>query len=138
VDYRLALHDWFAEDDGSLPEVRIAGLEGQRDKALQVILTHATAPPRYSGDYRLHFVVNLAIRGQSLPDIGVDIVEEDAIVLDWRMGPEWDSVRIETFLGLIRQLITRFSGARLEPERGITAEADRHFRKTWLQYLSSS
>lgn len=41
--------------------------------------------------------------GQAIPDLGV-FVSTDGLLLDYRMGPEWEQAKIESFLELLRKL----------------------------------
>ncbi|CAN7416656.1 hypothetical protein LJR074_002662 [Acidovorax sp. LjRoot74] len=133
----MELANYFNRDDGSLPEIAVqfasgegvvAGLnllfangaqdisaggarlwlkdssgsrsfEGPRDAEL---VTAGVAEP-------LHLVLaNITCAGSTLPDLGV-LILSDALILDYRMGPEWEARKIDALLTLLRDL-ERFGG----------------------------
>lgn len=128
----LNLTQYFSTDDGSLPEIEVAYREaasaveafallyerGARDVTVDgghLWMRATRSEKSFSGpaDALLmaegladpfHVVLG-GVRGtdQVIPDLGV-FVSTDGLVLDYRMGPEWGRVEIESFLELLRKL----------------------------------
>jgi len=94
VDPSTRLNELFAVDDGSLPELRIEGLDSRSiAAALDLIKGLATGPLKYAHEKGAaapagasHFVVGLKVGGSELPELGFAQFE-DALIIDYRMGP---------------------------------------------------
>ena len=137
------LDQLFAIDDGSLPEIRIGGLdEHSIEAALDLILSATLAPAKYGHEAGSdappganHFVVKVAIGGTEVPELGVATFE-DAVILDYRMGPAWDAERISALFELLRRICVLRAGAHVEIEPEADPKLRRAFQKAWMQYLT--
>lgn len=134
MDYRETLAVWFAEDDGSLPELRLVNLHpSEVDGILQQLVS------RTAGNVQVtpfHFVITVVVDGQPIPQLGVGHFD-DAVHLDWRMGPEWTSLAIECFMKLVRDLLANCEDPRIQLEPGVTSEASEAFRRGWTHFQDS-
>jgi len=122
----IELDQLFAIDDGSLPEIRVEGLDQRSiEGALDLIHSAALAPAKYAHEAGSeappgvnHFVAKVAIGGTELPELGVASFE-DAMIIDYRMGPAWDAARISALFELLSRsaLSTRAPMSRSNRER---------------------
>lgn len=138
-----SLHEVFRADDGSLPEIRVEGMSRVGiEHALDLIASLAVAKPKFAHPLGPkapegvnHFVVSLEINGQALPELGVAAFS-DALVFDYRMGPEWTDDRIRSLFHLLRRISEADKGAYVEIEREAAPGLRRAFQKAWMQYLT--
>ena len=129
----MNLPEYFIEDDGSLPEIRIAFSEpDQLVHALALLLSRggrnvavgggvfcidpteptqsfngiADAARVANGTAHYLQIVLAGVRGtdQLIPDLGV-YIEPNRMDLDYKMGPHWGCSEIDSFLELLRQLV---------------------------------
>jgi hypothetical protein len=147
----MTLKKYFETDDGSLPEVEIAfddqsnleaafrhlydcgGFDVSRGPG-QVWSKGSQSERSYAGpaDAALvasdeldpFHVVLRGIRGteHAIPDLGV-FVFSSGITIDYRMGAEWGSHEIESFLHLLRRLV-KLGGSVAVPWWGLEGESD--------------
>ncbi|MBL8258848.1 MAG: hypothetical protein JNM60_03425 [Candidatus Competibacteraceae bacterium] len=121
---------YFETDDGSLPEIEISFTAPEAIVSALRILFQLGARDVTSSGSRLwlraddkevpvtgpndallvangkadsyHFVVDsINKQGAAIPALGV-FVDPDALVLDYRMGPEWGASQIEALLSLLK------------------------------------
>lgn len=138
-----SLHEVFRVDDGSLPEIRIEGMSRAGiEHALDLVASLSVAKPKFAHSLGPrapeginHFVVRLQIDGQELPELGVAAFK-DALIVDYRMGPEWTDDRIRSLFHLLRRISEADKGAYVEIEREAAPEFRRAFQKAWMQYLT--
>jgi hypothetical protein len=143
VDPSSRLNELFAVDDGSLPEIRIEGLDSRSiAAALDLIKGLATGPLKYGHEKGAaapagasHFVVGLKVGGSELPELGFAQFE-DALIIDYRMGPVWSIERINGLLELLHRICGLHQGAYVEIEPEADPELRRTFQKTWMQFLT--
>jgi len=137
------LEQLFAIDDGSLPEIRVEGLDHQSiEDAIDLIHSAALTPVKYGHEAgpdapagAKHFVVRVAVDGTDLPELGVAPFE-DAIIIDYRMGPAWDAKRVDALFELLRRICAVKPGAHIEIEPEADPKLRRAFQKAWTQYLT--
>jgi hypothetical protein len=143
VDPLAQLGELFAVDDGSLPEIRVEGLDPPAvNRALALIRGAAIQPPSYAHDQGLnapraadHFVAALEIDGCRLPALGFGPFH-DALILDYRMGPEWSPDRVGALFELLHRICRLHQGAYVEIEPEANPNLRRAFQKAWMQYLT--
>ncbi|HMG17304.1 MAG TPA: hypothetical protein VK573_01160 [Gemmatimonadales bacterium] len=156
------LRDLFDTDDGSLPEVRILHLEPSdvmngyalvrsgstlvSQKAYFWDLTEQREVPLDDNPNAAQLVVSgraegfhcvvggLSVDGGTIPDLGVS-VRPDALLLDYRMGPEWNTSALYGLFGLIRRITARSSKATVELEDTASPEVQGRFQAAWREYL---
>jgi len=139
----IELDQLFAIDDGSLPEIHVEGLDQRSiEGALDLIHSAALAPAKYGHEAGSeappgvnHFVVKVAIGGTELPELGVASFE-DAMIIDYRMGPAWDAARISALFELLRRICALREGAHVEIEPRADPKLRRAFQKAWMLYLT--
>jgi hypothetical protein len=147
----MTLKRYFERDDGSLPEVEISfgdrsslepafrhlhdcgGFDVSRGHG-QVWVTRTQSERGYagpsdaglvaSGELEPFHVVLREIRGSehAIPDLGV-FVFSCGMTIDYRMGADWGSHEIESFLHLLRRLV-RLGGSVAVPWWGPEGESD--------------
>jgi hypothetical protein len=154
----------FETDDGSRPEIRIAGLSPDgvasvfeliRSRATldsdaafwhraldrEELLTayHDPAGMVASGDTEAFHVVASGISaGETiLPDLGV-FVFSDEIALDYRMGPEWGEAELGALFELLRILTAVAPEARVELDDHELPEVERLFMDEWAAYCQAA
>ena len=155
------LHYLFDTDDGSLPEIWIMNLshegvvaifaslqlacgaiansavfwsvEDQQEQPINSVpnaadlVVQARAEP-------FHFVCqSLTYEGVVLPDIGVFIFG-DQIALDYRMGKEWDAVKLNALFGILKEVKRIDSGARISIEDYALPQVRKQFETTWRRF----
>jgi hypothetical protein len=126
-----SLHDHFAEDDGSLPELHLDGLPREAipevfgmlwERGRDVTAGGARFHDRRDGQDRplndprevgrlvvageadVHVVLaGLESGGSTIPDLGV-LVHQDGLILDYRMGADWGPPQLLALFGLIHEL----------------------------------
>ncbi len=126
-----AVRDLFEEDDGSLPEIHVAGLtpaaaqrcldalfdradslrpdqtvwDWQRDEDVPIADVPEVGPLAAEGKLSTLHVVLTGIRSGDVgvPDLGVS-VRPGALVVDYRMGVEWTAEVVAGFVELLRAL----------------------------------
>ena len=143
MDLPNQLGELFAVDDGSLPEIRVEGLEPQAvAQALALLQAVAIQPLKYGherGPTALpsgnHFVATLNIAGSQLPELGFATFD-NALIVDYRMGPVWTLDRIHALFELLHRICALHSGAYVEIEPEANPDLRRAFQKAWLQYLT--
>jgi hypothetical protein len=143
MDPLESLRELFSQDDGSLPEIRVEGLgRAAVNRAVALVQGYAVAPLKYghpdgaSGPPGTdHFVARLRVEGSDLPELGVGAFD-DALILDYRMGPAWTADAIRTFLALLHRIAGLEPGAYVEIEPEASPELRRAFQKAWLIYLT--
>ena len=128
----MLLAPYFDTHDGSLPEVVVAFPPGQVRAAFRLLfdlgardasagggatlwVPDTESERTFSGPEDLDLVLSgrvepfhillggIAIEGCMLPDLGV-FVDRESLVLDYRMGDEWDESRVRAFLRLLGRL----------------------------------
>lgn len=143
------IRDFFDTDDGSLPEIRIENLSGdtivkayawirsnstlisvdaqfwhvpdQSDKHLDVV-PNATALVVAGVAEPFHFLAGgLSFQGTVIPDLGVFIFQ-DAIFLDYRMGPAWGEREVVALFELLRKITGWDSNATISLEEYVIPE----------------
>src|SRR6266568_4099737 len=77
----------------------------------------------------------IRVDGTDLPELGVAPFE-DAIIIDYRMGPAWDAKRIDALFELLRRICAVKAGAHIEIEPEADPKLRRAFQKAWMQYLT--
>jgi hypothetical protein len=140
-DLWLALRDLFAKDDGSLPEIWIAGIESGclnatferlreaggwipssqtiwlKAEDQELPLASIDQPARLVQDGRadsFHCTVRDARwRNEELPDLGI-FVYRHGIDIDYRMGPEWTAAAIAALIDLLGYAAKASNGARIQ------------------------
>jgi hypothetical protein len=159
------LHDLFDSDDGGLPDIEILNLSEQGVKDIWVYLRQSAAG--LAGDPWLwhnemdqsipvesvpnaaelvvsgeaagfHVVLEgICFKGAVVPDLGV-FVFPSAICLDYRMGPEWTSAKLEALFELLHQLQRIDSGAVITLPDVCTAEARKRFAMALAEYRENA
>ena len=143
VDLLDQLGELFAVDDGSLPEIRVEGLDAETvAKALALVEGLAVKPLKYAHEQGAnapadanHFVATLNVGGCELPDLGFGAFG-DAVIIDYRMGPEWTVDRVRALLKLLHDISALKPGAYVQIEPEADARLRRAFQRIWLQYLT--
>jgi hypothetical protein len=159
------LSSFFAEDDGSLPEVRLVRLSPtglvrifeelrQRAEPLdssetvwhderqeEVTLGEVPELPALVADEKISSV-HLLLRGirsgdLNLPDLGV-FAASGEIALDYRMGDEWNEDVLAAFVELLADLRQLDPGGELDLEEGLPRGVRRHFRRAVQKYLAAA
>ncbi len=131
--------------DGSLPEIRIEGMtQGGIVHALRLVTSLSLDKPKYAHPLGAsapegtnHFVVRLQVDGVELPELGVAAFK-DALVFDYRMGPEWTDDRVRSLFHLLRQISKIDAGAYVEIETEASPRLRRAFQKAWMQFLTEA
>jgi len=147
----MALGKYFEIDDGSLPEVEVTFDDRSRlamafrhfhdcggvdvtlgQKLVWSTRTHcerayagpADAALVASGELDPFHVVLRGVRGDShpIPDLGV-FVFSTSLTIDYRMGAEWGSHEVTSFVRLLRQL-AKLGGTMAVPWWGAEGESD--------------
>jgi hypothetical protein len=153
-------HEYFDEHDGSLPEVRLSGIQAPHLSAVFDRLRGAASrlsestfwDPRLEQDFLVASVPNAAllvassavpsfhvvlqgvrVGGIRVPDIGV-FVFPDQVALDYQPGSEWNETALEAFLELVRQASLEAPEAVVETEPEIEEEYRREFALEFAQY----
>ena len=137
------LRELFLIDDGSLPEIRVGGLDSESvRRAVALVHSLARQPPKYAhADGRNappgldHFVLTLTVDGCQLPELGFGAFQ-DALIVDYRMGPGWTTDRIDGLFDILHRICTLHQGAYVEIEPEANPELRRLFQKAWLRYLT--
>jgi hypothetical protein len=81
-----------------------------------------------------HFVCQrLTYEGVVLPDIGV-FVFADQIALDYRMGKEWDAVKLNALFGILTEVKRIDSRARVSIEDNALTQVRKQFETTWRRF----
>ncbi|WP_337176770.1 hypothetical protein [Paludisphaera sp.] len=164
MDAWKKLRSLFDTDDGSLPEIRLAGLS--RDgvaRVFDLIRSRATldsdavfwhraldreellgahrdpAGMVASGEAEpFHFVASgISAGGTILPDLGV-FVFSDEVALDYRMGPEWGEAELGALFELLRILTAAAPEARVELDDHGLPEVERLFLDEWAAYCRAA
>lgn len=155
------LHYLFDTDDGSLPEIWIKNLshegvaaifaflqrdcgdiansavfwslEDQQEQPINSVpnaadlVVQARAEP-------FHFVCEgLTYEGVVLPDIGV-FVFGDQIALDYKMGKEWDAVKLNALFGILKEVKGIDSRAKISIEAYALPQVRKQFERTWRRF----
>lgn len=160
-----ALSVLFAEDDGSLPEVRIVGVSSAggaamfdelRKRAEPLTPTQTVWHDRLdrevplsevpdagllaaSGELTtLHVVLRgLEAGGVRVPDLGVSVWPGE-VALDYRMGSDWNPSSLGAFAVLLGELLRLDAGARLDLEDYVFDDLRDRFRAEVSRYLGRS
>ena len=154
------LRDLFDTDDGSLPEVHITNLSSADvPKGYEFIRAHSeivTERPYFwslseqqevsldsvpnaaalvvRGDAEaFHCVFRVTVDGTPIPDLGV-FVTPDSLLLDYRMGPEWNEAALTAFLRLLRELTRCAPGAKVSLEPWVIDDVQDRFRLAWERF----
>jgi len=143
VDRSAQLAELFLVDDGSLPEIRVEGLDRQSvEAALDLIRGLAITAFKYAHELGPdaplglnHFVTTLRIGGVELPELGIWPFE-DAVIVVYQMGPAWTAERIDGLFDLLHRICSLRHSAYAEIEPEADQELRRAFQKVWMQYLS--
>ena len=144
MDLLTQLGELFAVDDGSLPEIRVEGLDPQAvTAALALIKSAAIHPLRYGHEQgenappgARHFVVTLNFAGCELPELGFATFD-DAVIVDYRMGPQWTARAVRALFELLHRICALHPGAYLQIEPEADLRLQRAFQKAWIQYLTA-
>jgi hypothetical protein len=155
------LHYLFDTDDGSLPEIWIVNLskegvvaifsylqnacraiasgavfwslEDQQEKPINSVPNAADLVAQGRAE-PFHFLCQaLTYEGVVLPDIGV-FVFGDQIALDYRMGKEWDAVKLNALFGILKEVKRIDSGARISIEDYALPQVRKQFETTWRRF----
>jgi hypothetical protein len=155
------LHYIFDTDDGSLPEIWIMNLSQEGVVAIFAFLQHACGTIANSAvfwsleDHQeqpinsvpnaadlvvkaraepFHFVCEgLTYKSVVLPEIGV-FVFGDQIALDYKMGKEWDAVKLNALFGILKELKRTDSRARISIEDYALPKVRKQFETTWRRF----
>ena len=135
------LREFFATDDGSLPEIRLnfsepravaRGLEFLRDRSR----SYTPANPEVAESGAFHVTLaGIRSAGVTLPDLGL-FVFPDQLALDYRMGPAWGEAEVECLFALLRTLIQLDPAASLSLEDHVEPRAAARFQSAWRRYLT--
>ena len=144
MDLLNQLGELFAVDDGSLPEIRVEGLEPRAIAgALALIHSAAVKPLKYGHEQgpsappgANHFVAIVNIADCELPELGFGAVD-DALIIDYRMGADWTPDRIQALFELLQRVCAFQPGAYVEIEPEADPTLRRAFQKAWMQYLTN-
>jgi len=159
------LHHQFDTDDGSLPEIWIMNLSRQGVAAIFSYLQHACQTIANSAvfwsredqqDKPVNSVANaaalvvegraepfhcvchgLSYEGVVLPDIGV-FVCDDQIAIDYRMGQEWNALKLKALFGMLKKLKDIDIGAEVCLEYTALRQQRKHFEATWERFLQET
>ena len=145
----MRLADYFATNDGSLPEIEVAFVspEGvveafeflfscgardvtvggaslwlrQREQGRALVGGDGGTRIAAGGAEGFHVVLaDITSLGTILPDLGV-FVDAESLVIDYRMGPEWGPAQVSALLALLRHF--RMAGGRVAvPWWGVDGE----------------
>ncbi|HEU4387011.1 MAG TPA: hypothetical protein VFV34_04395 [Blastocatellia bacterium] len=155
------VHHLFDTDDGSLPEIWIVNLskqgvvaifsclqnacraiangtvfwslEDQQERPIKSVPNAADLVVQGRAE-PLHFLCQgLTYEGVVLPDIGV-FVFGDQIALDYRMGKEWDAVKVNALFGILKEAKKLDSRARISIEDYAAPQMRKQFEKTWRRF----
>ena len=143
MDLPSQFGDLFAVDDGSLPEIRVEGLDrGAVAAAVALIQSAAIRPFKYGHEHEAtappganHFVAILNLAGRQLPELGFGAFD-DALIVDYKMGPEWTTERVQALFELLHRICALHPAAYVELEPEATPRLRRAFQKAWMQYLT--
>jgi hypothetical protein len=154
------LGEYFAEDDGTLPEYWFSGLSPEGAARIFDELRERADPPEPSTtiwhDEReeqlplaevpdagalvtsgrigsLHVVLSgVRSAGIRLPDLGVSLFR-DSVELDYRMGRDWNPIVLSAFVDLLIELQQLDPGSRLDAHAD--ADVQEQFREAIERYL---
>jgi hypothetical protein len=155
----------FAEDDGSLPEIRLTNLTAWEAAAIYEELRARAHPLRSDqvawheprnenvqlaelpnagllaarAELNLHVVLTgISSHGVVVPDLGVSVWPGE-VALDYRMGDDWNAVSVAAFVDLLSDLFPLSEGLVLEPAPEVHSFDERtrdEFRRAVAQYLA--
>lgn len=154
----------FETDDGSLPDIRIAGLSPDGVVSVfDLIRTRATlnsdaafwhrvldraellgahrdpagmVVSGEAGPFRV-LASKISVGETILPDLGV-FVFSDEVILDYRMGPEWDETKLGALFELLRSLTDAAPEARVKLDEHVLPEVERLFLDEWAAYCQDA
>jgi hypothetical protein len=154
----------FDEDDGSLPELRIVGLSpAGLTRVVTALWERAAEPPAVDRLWHdahgveapvrdvahacellvagriVPFHVPLegiAVGAVALPALGA-FVDPDEVVLDYRMGPDWNADVLAAFVVLLGELRALDAGARLDLEEAIAPQFRAEIVRAIDEYLAA-
>jgi hypothetical protein len=156
----------FNTDDGSLPDILIENLEASEVKGVYGMirrLSRLPAEPRsllwstrlgaevpieslpdaaewvVTGEAEPfhHCVQDLSLEGVVLPEIGVFVLPQ-ALNLDYRMGPEWDSIKVAGLFQLLERVRALAPSARIGPSELMPASERFRSALAWHKGLRES
>jgi hypothetical protein len=159
------LHYLFDTDDGSLPEIwivnlskegvvaifsylqkacrTIAGgsvfwsLEDQQERPINSVPNAADLVVQDRAE-SFHFLCQgLTYEGTVLPDIGV-FVFGDQIALDYRMGKEWNAVKLRALFGILKEAKRIDSRARISIESYASPQVRKQFETMWRKFSQAA
>lgn len=125
----------FHTDDGSLPEIHIKEL--QPHDVMTVKLKLEELANEITGHPEHHVVLNgINIAGTEIPPLGLFHTESE-IILDYRMGPEWNPATLRSLLELLREIRAIAPNARFELEELAVPEVKKQFVDAIERYLAN-
>jgi hypothetical protein len=157
-----SLRDLFEVDDGSLPEIwvnyvdtqaTVSGYDLLRKRAVAVVtqepyfwsmVQNAEVPLEavpspaalvVSGDAEPFHVVlgGIDSRGAVIPDLGI-FVFPDQLALDYKMGPQWNQLKVQGLFGLLSELVAFDSRATLSLEENVIPDVRGRFYDAWHRW----
>lgn len=160
------LHELFEDDDGSLPHVLLNFKDRQavvaayaRLRELGQDITHGGASIQLvrepesrplvevpnaaqlvaSGEAEsFHLLLGcIEVDGRVIPDLGV-YVDEDRLVFDYRMGPEWTPASLTAFFALLLDLSKIDSESSMGLEDHVFPEVEARFQRCWQRFKGES
>lgn len=158
------LHHLFDADDGSLREIWITNLspegveaifsylregserlddttafwsrEEQREKSIELVPNAAALVTAGRAD-PFHFLCHgLTCNGVTIPDIGASVFP-DRILLDYRMGAEWDGEKLLALFGVLKGIRGIDGDAKIGLDDHSAAKARRCLENAWQEFLQT-
>lgn len=158
------LHHLFDTDDGSLPEIWLSDLspdgvvaifahlqnasdrimsgsslwviEEQQDKPVNSVPNAASLVVQGLAEPFHCLCQGLTCNGAVIPDLGVFVLENQ-IVLDYRMGEEWNAQKLNALFGLLTELKRIHPTAKVSIEESALKNVRNHFEETWERFFRS-
>jgi hypothetical protein len=158
------LHYLFDTDDGSLPEIWLSNLspdgvvaifsylqntcdgisndssfwstEEQKDKPINSVPNAAAVVIEGLAEPFHCLCERPTYNGVVIPDLGV-FVSDNQICLDYRMGEEWSTKKLEALFGILKEVNRICLEAKVSIEDNAPSKVRIHFESTWEKYLWS-
>ena len=159
------LHYLFDTDDGSLPEIWIVNLskegvvaifsylqnacraiangavfwslEDQQEKPINSVPNAADLVVQGRAEPFHLLCQGLTYDGVVLPDIGA-FVFGNQIALDYRMGKEWDALKLRALFGILKEAKTIDSRARISIEEYASPQVRKQFETMWREFSQAA